>query len=181
MKVRIIIVSALVIILALLDVDGANLLEDELEIIDELGTKQVLSEEFSKLIVRRVIDGDTIELASGQIVRYIGIDAPETKHPQKGVECFGKEAAEYNKKLVEGLTIRMEKDVSETDRYGRLLRYVYVLNSEDGKEVFVNKKLVENGYALSSTYPPDVKYQDVFIENQNLAREKELGLWLVCE
>ncbi len=72
--------------------------------------------------VTRVVDGDTIEIEGGQKVRYIGIDTPETKHPRKPAQCFGHEAYEQNKKLVEGRVVKLERDVSETDRYGRLLR-----------------------------------------------------------
>jgi len=125
-------------------------------------------------LVVRVIDGDTIELSDGSKVRYIGIDTPETVHPSKPVECFGKEASNQNKELVEGKEVRLEKDVSERDKYGRLLRYIYVNGT------FVNDYLVRQGYALSSTYPPDVKYQDQFIEAQQEARENNRGLWSAC-
>ncbi|MBI3335237.1 MAG: thermonuclease family protein [Candidatus Portnoybacteria bacterium] len=84
--------------------------------------------------VARVIDGDTIELENGQRVRYIGIDTPETSDPRKPIQCFGIEAAKKNQELVEGKMVRLEKDVSERDRYARLLRYVYAgdtLNSSN--------------------------------------------------
>lgn len=126
-------------------------------------------------VVKRVIDGDTIELTDGKKVRYIGMDTPETVHPEKPVQCFGKEASEENKRLVEGQTIRLEKDVSETDRYGRLLRYVYL----DG--IMVNDTLVRQGFAYASTYPPDVKYQDQFSTAQKEARENMRGLWKSCQ
>ena len=71
--------------------------------------------------VQRVIDGDTIELENGETVRYIGIDTPETKHPEKGIEYYGQEAYLANKNLVEGKTVRLEFDVKERDKYGRLL------------------------------------------------------------
>ena len=76
--------------------------------------------------VTRVIDGDTIELETGQKVRYIGINTPETVDPRKPAECFGRESSEKNKELVEGKIVELEKDISETDKYQRLLRYVYV-------------------------------------------------------
>lgn len=126
------------------------------------------------VLVTRVIDGDTIEIEGGQKVRYIGIDTPETVHPSKSVQCYGKEAAEKNKSFVEGKRVRLEKDISETDKYGRLLRYVYA------GEVFVNKVLVQEGYAFSSTYPPDLKYQDVFLMVEKEAREASRGLWGSC-
>jgi micrococcal nuclease len=121
--------------------------------------------------VERVIDGDTIKLSSGERVRYIGIDTPETKHPKKPVQYFGKEAYEANKKLVEGKKVRLEFDVQKRDRYGRLLAYVYV------DDVFVNAWLVKNGFAYSYTYPPNIKYQELFVKLQKEARENKRGLW----
>jgi len=133
------------------------------------------SPERTEAEVVRVIDGDTIEVSiDGEIykVRYIGIDTPETVHPEKPVEWMGPEASAANKELVGGKTVYLEKDVSETDKYGRLLRYVFLA---DG--TFVNAELVRLGYAQVSTYPPDVKYQDLFLEMQREAREAERGLW----
>ncbi len=125
-------------------------------------------------LVTRVVDGDTIEVEIGgqaYRVRYIGIDTPETVHPSKPVQCFGPEASARNKALVEGKTVGLEKDVSETDQYGRLLRYVWI-----GAEM-VNAALVRDGYAQVSTYPPDVKYQEMFLELQRAAREEGRGIW----
>lgn len=121
--------------------------------------------------VLRVIDGDTIEvklLANGAIwrVRYIGMDTPE-----RG-DYFFEEATQANAQLVEGQTVTMVQDISQTDRYGRLLRYVYLA---DG--TFVNAELVRLGYAVIATYPPDVKYQAMFLELQTSAREQGVGLW----
>lgn len=124
--------------------------------------------------VARVIDGDTIELEDGQRVRYIGIDTPETVDPRKSVQCFGKEASSKNKELVEGKTVRLEKDISETDKYGRLLRYVYV------DDIFVNDYLVAEGFAHASTFPPDIKYQEEFLKSERQAQASNKGLWLSC-
>lgn len=124
--------------------------------------------------VVRVVDGDTIELETGEKVRYIGINTPETVSPKVAPECFGKEASTKNKELVEGQFVRLVKDVSEKDRYGRLLRYVYV------GDIFVNDYLVREGFASSSTYPPDVKYQKKFLEAEKDARENKRGLWGSC-
>lgn len=124
-----------------------------------------------KLKVVSVTDGDTIKLENGKVVRYIGIDTPETVHPSKPVQCFGKEASDKNKELVNGKEVILVKDVSETDKYGRLLRYVYV------GDIFVNDYLVKNGYAHSSSYPPDVKYQDQFRKSEEEARNNKIGLW----
>lgn len=124
--------------------------------------------------VLRVVDGDTIEIEGGEKVRYIGINAPETVAPGKPVGCYGHEALNKNKELVEGKIVRLEKDISEKDKYGRLLRYVYLDN------VFINDELVKTGYARVSTYPPDVKYQKLFLESEKYARENNLGLWGKC-
>lgn len=126
-------------------------------------------------VVKRVIDGDTIELTDGRTVRYIGIDTPETKHPTKGVECYGQAAADFNRQLVEGKTVVLEPDVSSVDRYGRLLRYVW-LDAE-----LINWQLVAEGYALASAYPPDVAHQNDFNRAADLARQNGLGLWGVCQ
>jgi micrococcal nuclease len=126
-------------------------------------------------LVARVIDGDTIELQGGARVRYIGMDTPETVDPGKPVGCYGPEASARNKALVEGKTVQLEKDVSETDRYGRLLRYVYLNGT------MINEQLVAEGYAMSSTYPPDVKYQDRILAAQHTAQAADKGLWGGCQ
>ena len=137
----------------------------------------VISEQPEKdfYFVKRVIDGDTIELENGQVVRYIGIDAPETVHPKKSIECFGKQSYEKNKELVEGKVVVMEKDVSKTDKYGRLLRYVWM-----DDDIFINDYLVREGYVKVWTYPPDIKYADQFLLSQGQARENQKGLWGGC-
>ncbi len=128
--------------------------------------------------VKRVVDGDTIELENGEKVRYIGIDTPETLDPRKPIQCFGTEAAAQNKDLVEGKRIRLEKDVTDRDKYRRLLRYVYV--TDESKEIFVNLELVKQGFAHSYTYPPDVKYQDLFVAAEKEARGEGRGFWNSC-
>lgn len=125
--------------------------------------------------IKRVVDGDTVELEDGNKVRYIGVNTPETHHPTKGVQCYGREAAAFNQSLVEGKLVRLEKDVSETDRYGRLLRFVYL---EDG--TFVNQVLLEKGYAQVVTYPPDIAKSKQFLAVQAEAREEKKGLWGYC-
>lgn len=124
--------------------------------------------------VSRVIDGDTVELADGRRVRYIGIDTPETVDPRKAVQCFGKQASDQNRELVEGKEVELEKDISETDKYGRLLRYIYI------GDVFVNDYLIRQGFAHASSYPPDIKYQSQFQEAEKEARENNRGLWNAC-
>lgn len=118
-----------------------------------------------------VIDGDTIKIEGGEVVRYIGVNTPETVAPNKPVECFGKEASAKNKELVLGKTVELEKDVSRRDRYGRLLRFIWI------GDTMINEVLVREGFAQVNTYPPDVKYQARFVEAQRLAVEEKKGLW----
>ena len=131
--------------------------------------------------VIRVVDGDTIEIETNQIVRYIGVDTPELHHPQKSVQCFGYEAMVKNKELVEGKLVLLEKDVSEVDKYKRLLRYVFLADEAASKTAtFVNEVLVREGYAHIATFPPDVKYQELFLEAEKDARFNNRGLWSKC-
>lgn len=122
----------------------------------------------------RVIDGDTIEVlvdAEAYMVRYIGIDTPEIDDPRPDVRALAEEASLINRNLVEGKVVELEKDVSETDRYGRLLRYVYV------RDIFVNAELVTLGYAEVKIYPLDDKYEDLFLQLQTEAQEEGLRIW----
>lgn len=137
------------------------------------GQKAVISEpEDATVRVKRIIDGDTIELSNGDTVRYIGINAPESVDPRREAGCFGKEASEFNKHLVAGKDVRLAKDISDRDKYGRLLRYVYL---EDG--MLVNEMLVREGYAFVATYPPDVSKKDIFRAAERMARDEDRGLW----
>ena len=126
--------------------------------------------------VSRVIDGDTIELAGGEYLRYIGIDTPEEVDPRKPVQCFAAEAAERNKELVEDKDVVFYKDISERDRYGRLLGFVYL---PDG--TFVNKMLVNEGYAFSYPYAPDISMAREFRSAEESAHKLLLGLWAGCK
>ena len=128
-----------------------------------------------KVKVIRIIDGDTIEIEGNIKIRYIGVNTPELHDPKKPIECFGQAASDENKKLVEGKEITIQKDVSETDKYKRLLRYVWV------GDIFVNDYLVRQGFAQVATYPPDVKYVTQFLEAQTEARENNRGLWKDCQ
>lgn len=125
--------------------------------------------------VTRVIDGDTIEIEGGERIRYIGIDTPETVDPRKPVQCLGVEASRKNKELVEGKEVRLEKDITDKDKYGRLLRYVWIGGA------LINLELVKQGFAQSYSYPPDVKYQDDFVKAEREARDAKRGLWDACQ
>jgi micrococcal nuclease len=117
-----------------------------------------------------IVDGDTIDIQiGGQIfrVRYIGMNTPETGQP-----CAS-EATNYNTMLVMGKVVTLVKDVSQTDRYGRLLRYVYV------GDIFVNAELARQGYANAATYPPDVAYADLLVQLEAEARAAGRGCWAI--
>lgn len=131
-----------------------------------------LSAEPAAALVQRVVDGDTVVLAGGERVRYIGVDTPELHHPRKPVEPYAREAKEFNRQLVAGKRVRLELDVQKRDRYGRLLAYVYL---EDG--TFVNSELLRQGYAQLLTIPPNVQHADLFVQMQKEAREAGRGLW----
>ncbi|TXH07563.1 MAG: hypothetical protein E6Q06_02400 [Candidatus Moraniibacteriota bacterium] len=121
--------------------------------------------------VTRVIDGDTFEIAGGERVRLIGIDTPESVKPNTPVECYGKESSEYLKSLIEGKEVRLERDRTDRDRYARLLRYAYL------GEVFINEKMVRDGYAESVGYKPDTEKQLVLDRAEEAARAEYSGRW----
>jgi len=128
-------------------------------------------------VVTRVVDGDTVEVEfDGREldVRLIGIDTPETVKPGEPVECFGPEASAYTERQLEGRTVRLEFDVERLDPFDRTLAYVWV-----GDDLF-NETLVRQGYALVTTFPPNVMYVERFHDAQRLAREEGLGLWSAC-
>lgn len=127
--------------------------------------------------VVQVIDGDTVRAdfedgPGNQPVRYIGIDTPELANPEHGEQPFGREATNENEELVAGKRVCLEKDISETDRFGRFLRYVWL---DDG--TLVNEQLVREGLAVVMTVPPDVRYAERFLEAQRAAREDGAGQW----
>jgi micrococcal nuclease len=134
------------------------------------------SQDYSQVRVLEAIDGDTIKLSNGKLLRYIGLDTPEVRL-KKGAEFiyspqpFALEAKEYNRKLVEGKLVRIEFDLEKQDQYGRLLGYCFV------DDVMINAKLIEEGYAVIYTRPPNVKYAELFISLQSQARQQNKGLW----
>jgi micrococcal nuclease len=117
--------------------------------------------------VKRVVDGDTIELANGQIVRFVGVNAPNNGDP------FEEEATEANQKLVQGKTVTFEYDAYTSDRFGRVLAYPFV----DGKNVVV--ELARQGMVKVTIYEDrrKLKYQDELLRTQDEAKKKKLGIW----
>lgn len=157
------------------------------ELLNELGLENLISltsEEYSnvesnklnKYKVISITDGDTFKIdynGKEKKVRLIGVDTPESVSPNKEKNNnYGKKASEYTKKRLKGKKISIEFDVQQTDKYGRLLAYVYL---EDG--TMYNKELLEKGYAQVATYPPNVKYVEQFEKIQKQAREDNIGFW----
>ncbi len=124
--------------------------------------------------VERVVDGDTVRLTNGDSVRLIGIDTPETVDPRKPVQCFGEEASEYARDLLDGESVYLELDPTQgdLDRYGRVLAYVWL---PDGRHV--NEEMVAQGYAHEYTYELPYRYQDEFQAAEAEARDADRGLW----
>ncbi len=118
--------------------------------------------------VSKVIDGDTITLDNGEKVRLIGIDTPE-----RG-KCYYKEAKLRLTELVLNKNVELEKDITNRDKYKRLLRYIYIENNS------INNMLVEEGYAKSYYYPPDIKNYQIFRQSEKLAKKNSLGMWKYC-
>ncbi|KON90366.1 prophage LambdaCh01 nuclease domain-containing protein [Sporosarcina globispora] len=130
--------------------------------------------------VGRAVDGDTIETSDGRKVRLIGVNTPEST---TRVEEYGKEASQFTGSELTGKKVWMQKDVSDTDRYGRLLRIIWLdipsddMDENEIREKMFNAHLVLNGYAEPSTYNPDVKYSEYFRKFGREAREDNKGLW----
>ena len=124
-------------------------------------------------LVERVIDGDTIELDGGEKVRLIGVDTPETVHPVKPIERFGKEASAFTRRLAEGKRVRLEGEfgVQKRDRYGRTLAYVWLPDGE-----LLNLEIIRQGYGFAYTKYPFFRMEE-FRAAEREARDKGRGLW----
>jgi micrococcal nuclease len=116
-------------------------------------------------MVSEVIDGDTFSVTGGGRVRMMGINTPEAD------QYFYEEAKEVLSLMIDKTSVFLEQDISDTDKYGRFLRYVFV------GELFVNLEMIKRGFANVFTVPPDIKYTDELLEAERYARENNLGLW----
>ena len=127
--------------------------------------------------VSKVVDGDTFWVRNPngkeEKIRLIGVDSPEARRTGRTeIEYFGKESTEFAKRMLMGKKVRLEFDVQRYDRYRRTLAYVYL---EDG--TFFNALLVKEGFATVATFPPNVKYEALFLKEQQTARKMKKGLW----
>ena len=132
--------------------------------------------------VLEVIDGDTVRLdldGSRESVRLIGVNTPETKHPTKGVECFGPEASAFLARWLQpGTRVRVERDLEARDAYRRLLLYVFVDTSAGQR--FVNLELVARGFATPLSIEPNTRYQQFFVDAAFDAQRHSRGMWGAC-
>lgn len=136
---------------------------------------------FLEVTVTSVVDGDTIRTGDGMVVRLIGVNTPETSGEK---ELYGAEAKAFTKERLEGRKVYLEKDTSETDAYGRLLRYVWleiperVDDESIGSHMF-NAELISGGYAQPYEFPPDTRYSGIIMKLARLARDGGKGLWSI--
>lgn len=131
---------------------------------------ELKDKDYEIAVVGRIVDGDTFETEDGRKVRLIGVNTPEV-HGK--VEDYGREASAFSKARLQNQTVYLFRDVSDTDRYGRLLRYIFV----EHDPVLYNETLLTEGYANTMTYPPDVLFADKFAHLERAARESGKGLW----
>jgi micrococcal nuclease len=167
---RRLIIALVVVLAALLAGGGALRLED----LGGGGEERDLG----RARVLRVVDGDTILVrldGRRERLRYIGIDTPESVTPDRPVECFGRAAAEENRRLVGGRTVTLTADEERRDRFGRLLAYVRV------GDRFVNAELVRRGFATTLEVPPNLRHAARLRSLEREARRAGRGLWGVCD
>ena len=142
--------------------------------------------DYANVLVTRVFDGDTIQLADGEKVRLLGIDTPEMYESDKlfrdaqrtgedieTIMARGRESYKFTKKLVEGKRVRLEFDVEKRDKYERLLAHVFIADTQ----LFLNAEILKQGYAEVMVIPPNLKYADYFQELYQEARKNKRGLW----
>lgn len=191
-KKKIPLVLAIVIIIVALLSGNLDMVEEliGIDLSEIIPTSTTIEEniedgEFVSALVVDHVDGDTVKVKIGEVkytLRFIGIDTPETVHPSKPVQFYGKEASAFTKKKLLGKTVYLQMDVSDSDKYGRLLRYIWLekpneINEDEIKNKMFNAIQVAEGYAKVFTYPPDVKYNEIFLKLEQEARENNKGLW----
>jgi micrococcal nuclease len=159
------------ILLAGCQASGSGGQEDEFIRQIKLSYPDLNDKNYETAIVKRVIDGDTFETDDGQKVRLIGVNTPEISGQ---AEYYGKEASEFSRQRLSGEKVYMFSDVGDKDRYGRLLRYIFI----DQEPVMFNEILLIEGYANVMTVPPNVRFAEKFVTLEREARENQKGLWL---
>ncbi|OMF14517.1 thermonuclease family protein [Paenibacillus sp. FSL H7-0331] len=131
---------------------------------------QFKNKQYEFATIKRIVDGDTYETNSGHKIRLIGVNTPEVFGE---TQYYGREASDFSKKRLENQTVYLFRDVSETDRYGRVLRYLFIQNDP----VMFNETLLNEGYANTMSVPPDVMFAKKFVVLERQARENRIGIW----
>ena len=137
-------------------------------------TKKVFLLSFLGVVT--VFDGDTVLLDNGEKVRLLGINTPEVEGRNKMLQKGGEEARQWLQNRLEGEKVRLLKDLTSKDKYGRTLAHLF---SEDGGHI--NLELVREGYAAVNIYPPDLLFTDELVAAQQQAEAKYLGIWQYSE
>lgn len=166
------VLAVLLIILILLRYHKRQLLLPTAPESQNQGSTSKMAVEKAKVI--HIFDGDSIEIEGGKRIRLIGIDTPELDVKENTPDCFATESAKITKQLLENQIVELEKDKEDTDKYGRLLRYVYT----DG--VFINEFLLQQGYGRRISIPPNTRYWKELDAAEKEAKEGKRGLWGKC-
>lgn len=151
---------------------GSQVTEDKNAFVAEIISNypELKDNKYEIATIRRIVDGDTYETSSGHKVRMIGVNTPEVFGE---AQYYSREASNFSKKRLENQTVYLLRDVSDTDKYGRLLRYLFIQNDS----VMFNETLLIEGYANTMTIPPDVMFSKKFVLLERQARENRKGLW----
>lgn len=168
--------QVLLVLIALIFVFGEDLLK-EAGLVSRFGSGSPVA--FEEARVSQVVDGDTVRLTDGTTVRLVGVNTPETSGEP---EAYGEQAREYARGILENQRVYLERDVSETDQFGRALRYLWLerperIDEESIRSSMFNAMALREGFAQPYTFPPDVRYQDLFMEIAKEARDEGRGLW----
>jgi micrococcal nuclease len=143
-----------------------------------------VTDRVEKADVSRVVDGDTLEMSDGRKIRFLNVDTPETVKPNAPVMCYGENAKNKTKSLIENKTVWLNYDRAKQDRYARDLRFIY-LNEEDAIKQnidnSVNAILVKEGLARSVAYAPNKTYAKQFDALMQTAQDNKKGLWKECK
>jgi micrococcal nuclease len=132
--------------------------------------------------VRRVVDGDTVELSNGQKIRMLNLDTPETVKANTAVKCYGPEASAFTKKLLVDKMVQLTTDKEANDQYGRGLRFIFLDGVDTSNiENSVNADIVKNGFGKMVSYKPNTTYARDFQKWEDEAKSKKLGVWGSCK
>lgn len=153
-------------------VTQSDAVESKEEVETENDVEPVNNEEIGTIV--SISDGDTLRVLVGtneMNIRLIGIDTPEIHHQDEPIQCYGVAAKQGLSNLILNKEVRLEKDVSDVDKYDRYLRYIWI------GDTLVNEYMTKNGYAMASSYPPDTKYQDLIDTGEKYAKDNLIGFW----